>query len=171
MTDKESDPRPLASPQPEPGSVFLHVGPVKGGVFQEGKGGEGRGMSGLGGGLGKDIQSQARVCFPEERESIMKSSKSLSCLPWGSACGQLWKDQREEGSMLPFCRTCRALKGISLQALGPLVGVAKENPREGLMGSREVETNPGLGLGARGFGNIDWGSRGFGVEGPMGPKN
>ena len=48
MTNKEPDPRPLASPQPEPGSVFLNVGPVKGGVFQEGKRGKSRGMGGLG---------------------------------------------------------------------------------------------------------------------------
>ena len=99
----------------------------------------------------------------------MKSFKSLCCLPWGGACGQLWKDQRDEGSMLPLCRACRALKGISLQALGPLVGVAKKNPRGCLMGSREVETNPGLG--DRAFGDVDWGGSGFGVEGPMGPKN
>ena len=48
MTNKESDPRPLASPQPEPGSVFLNGGPVKGGVFQEGKRGKGWGMGRLG---------------------------------------------------------------------------------------------------------------------------
>ena len=70
MTNKESDPRPLSSPQPELGSVFLNGGPVKGGFFQEGKRGKGWGMDGLGDCLGSDIEGYC----PEKRESIMKSS-------------------------------------------------------------------------------------------------